>query len=95
MRNNRILDSAAREGLAVYRSRASLRRPHFVSLRSGLNTRSTWRFSALMMPMRANTLAGRADGSGALRRVRWTITCRRWKGSRGITDRKHQFIAER
>jgi hypothetical protein len=32
----------------------SLRRPQCVSLRSGLNTRSTFRFNACMTPMRAN-----------------------------------------
>jgi hypothetical protein len=35
------------------RSRASLRRPQSVSLRSGLKTHSTCRFSALNIPMRA------------------------------------------
>jgi hypothetical protein len=37
-----------------YRSRASFRRPQRRSLRSGLKTRSTWRFRARMTPMRAN-----------------------------------------
>ncbi len=40
-----------REGF--YSSLFSLRFPQCVSFRSGLNTRSTWRFKARSMPMRA------------------------------------------
>jgi len=36
------------------RSRASFRFPQWWSLRSGLNTRSMWRFNARMTPIRAN-----------------------------------------
>src|SRR2546430_16878687 len=40
-----------------HRSRASLRRPQWGSLRDGLNSRTWPRFNALMMPTRANILA--------------------------------------
>jgi hypothetical protein len=43
-----------RTSLTFYRSRASLRRPQWWSLRSGLKTRSTLRFKAGMTPIRAN-----------------------------------------
>jgi len=39
---------------AYHRYRASLRRPQWCSFRSGLKTLSTFRLSALTMPMRAN-----------------------------------------
>jgi hypothetical protein len=43
-----------------HRSRASLRRPHFVSLRDGSNIRSTRRFNARITP-RAQTRLARHD----------------------------------
>jgi hypothetical protein len=39
-----------------HRSLASFRFPQWASFLSGLNTRSTWRFKALMTPIRANTI---------------------------------------
>jgi hypothetical protein len=44
----------ATPGFLLHRSRASLRLPQCFSFRDGSNTRSTWRFRALITPIRAN-----------------------------------------
>src|SRR5258708_35130777 len=51
-----------RAGIDVrHRSRASLRFPQWWGLRSGLNSRTWWRFNALMMPIRANIVGLRVS----------------------------------
>ncbi len=55
--------------MAIQRSRASFRRPQCLSLRSGLNARSTWRFRASRTPMRAN-IVGPPDVATRQNRVK-------------------------
>ena len=60
--------SRSRVGQLGHSSLFSFRRPQWWSLRSGLNTRSTWRFNPRMTPIRANPISSIAyvESSGTV-----------------------------